>query len=86
MTKGEKWVNQIYEGIYRLRLPSLAGYRGVMSQPFLEQIGFGEFHRESMSQVGLLSEVVGAVKRNGLDSPGEKFNLLTLKDNLKGIS
>jgi ubiquinone/menaquinone biosynthesis C-methylase UbiE len=64
MTKGEKWVNQIYEGIYRLTPPLLAGCRGVMAQPFLEKIGFKEFLREFVSRLGFLSEVVRGVKSN----------------------
>jgi ubiquinone/menaquinone biosynthesis C-methylase UbiE len=66
MTKGEKWLNQIYEGIYRLRPPLLAECRGVMAQPFLKQIGFREFHREFVSQLGFPSKVVRGVKKNGL--------------------
>jgi ubiquinone/menaquinone biosynthesis C-methylase UbiE len=66
-TKGEKWVNQIYEGIYKLKPPLLAGSRGVMAQPFLEKIGFKEFHREFISQLGFPSEIVRGIKRNGLD-------------------
>ncbi len=66
MTKGERWLNQIYEGIYRMRPPLLAGCRGVMAQPFLEQTGFKEFHREFVSQFGFPSEVVRGVKKNGL--------------------
>jgi ubiquinone/menaquinone biosynthesis C-methylase UbiE len=65
MTKGERWLNQIYEGIYRLRPPLLAGCRGVMALPFLQQIGFREFHREFVSQFGFPSEVVRGVKKNG---------------------
>ena len=67
MTKGERWLNQIYEGLYRLRPPLLAGCRGVMAQPFLEQVGFREFHREFVSQLGFPSEVVRGVKKNGFD-------------------
>jgi ubiquinone/menaquinone biosynthesis C-methylase UbiE len=66
-TKGERWVNQIYEEIYKLRPPLLAGSRGVMAQPFLEKIGFREFHREFISQLGFPSEIVRGIKRNGLD-------------------
>jgi len=64
MTKGERWVNQIYEEIYKLKPPLLAGCRGVMAQPFLEEIGFKEFQREFVSQFGFPSEVVRGVKRN----------------------
>jgi ubiquinone/menaquinone biosynthesis C-methylase UbiE len=66
MTKGEKWLNQIYEGIYKLKPPLLAGCRGVISEPFLEKIGFKEFRREFVSQLGFPSEVVQGVKKNGL--------------------
>ena len=63
MTKGEKWVNQIYEGIYKLKPPLLAGCRGVMAQPFFERIGFKDFQREFISQFGFPSEVVKGIKR-----------------------
>ena len=65
MTKGERWLNQIYEGIYRLKPPLLAGCRGVMAQPFLKKIGFDQFQREFVSQLGFPSEVVRGMKRNG---------------------
>ena len=66
MTKGRRWLNKIYEEIYKLKPPLLAGCRGVMAQPFLEEIGFKEFQREFVSQLGFPSEVVLGVKRNGL--------------------
>jgi ubiquinone/menaquinone biosynthesis C-methylase UbiE len=65
MTKGEKWLNHIYEGIYRLKPPLLAGCRGVLAQPYLKKIGFGELRREFVSQLGFPSEVVRGVKGNG---------------------
>ncbi len=64
MTKGETWVNQIYEGIYKLKPPLLAGCRGVMALPFLEEIGFKEIKREFVSNFGFPSEVIRAVKKN----------------------
>jgi ubiquinone/menaquinone biosynthesis C-methylase UbiE len=66
MTKGERWLNQIYEGIYKLKPPLLAGCRGVRAHPFLENIGFEEFRTEFVSQLGFPSEVVRGIKRNGL--------------------
>lgn len=63
MTKGETWVNQIYEGIYKLKPPLLAGCRGVMALPFLQEIGFKEIKREFVSSFGFPSEVIRAVKR-----------------------
>ena len=65
MTKGERWLNQIYEEIYKLKPPLLAGCRGVMAQPFLKEIGFSQFRREFVSQLGFPSEVVRGVKGNG---------------------
>jgi len=66
MTKSEKWLNQIYEEIYKLRLRLLAGCRGIRVQPFLEASGFQEIEREYVSQLGFPSEVVRAVKQNGM--------------------
>jgi len=53
-----------HKEIYKLKPPLLAGCRGVMAQPFLEEIGFKEFQREFVSQFGFPSEAVGGVKRN----------------------
>ena len=61
-TKGEKWVNTIYEKLYKLKPPLVAGSRGVLAQPFLEEIGFKNVHREFFSQLGFPSEVVLGVK------------------------
>ena len=65
MTKGERWLNQICEEIYKLKPPLLAGCRGVLAQPFLKEIGFSQFRREFVSQLGFPSEVVRGVKGNG---------------------
>ena len=65
MTKGEKWLNQIYEEVYKLKPPLLAGCRGVMARPFLKEIRFSQFRREFVSQLGFPSEVVRGVKGNG---------------------
>jgi ubiquinone/menaquinone biosynthesis C-methylase UbiE len=66
MTKGEKWLNQIYEEIYKLKPPLLAGCRGIWVKPFLEAVGFNQIQRQFVSQLGFPSEVVRAVKGNGL--------------------
>jgi ubiquinone/menaquinone biosynthesis C-methylase UbiE len=63
MTKSEKWVNQIYEGIYRLKPPLLAGCRGVFARPFLEKVGFKDIRREFVSQLGFPSEVIRGIKK-----------------------
>jgi ubiquinone/menaquinone biosynthesis C-methylase UbiE len=67
MTKGERWVNQIYEEIYKLKPPLLAGCRGVMAQPFLEEIGFKKFQREFVSQLGFPSEVVRGINEKEVE-------------------
>lgn len=67
MTKGERWVNEIYEEIYKLKPPLLAGCRGVMAQPFLEEIGFKKFQREFVSQLGFPSEVVRGIKEKEVE-------------------
>lgn len=58
MTKGEKRVHQLYEALYLLKLPFLAGCRGVFLQPFLEKTGFKDFEREFISMFGFPSEVI----------------------------
>lgn len=61
-TKGERWVNQLYEELYKLRPPIVAGSRGVRAQPFLERLGFREITRVYVSQFGFPSEIVCGVK------------------------
>jgi ubiquinone/menaquinone biosynthesis C-methylase UbiE len=63
MTKGEKWINHIYEKVYKMKPPLLAGCRGVLAQPFLQETGFKNFRREFVSQFGFPSEVIKGVKR-----------------------
>ena len=61
-TKGETWFNQVYEMIYKLRLPLVAGARGVLIKPFLERTDFVNIRREFVSQLGFPSEVVCGIK------------------------
>lgn len=62
MTKGEKRFNKIYEELYKLKPPLLAGARGVLAQPYLQQIGLEGVKREFVSQFGFPSEVVVGFK------------------------
>ena len=62
-TNGESWINQIYEQIYKLKPPIIAGSRGVRAQPFLKEVGFTKIRREFISQFGFPSEVVRGVKK-----------------------
>ena len=66
MTKGERRLNQIYEEIYKLKPPLLAGCRGVFVAPFLDALEFKKIKREYVSQLGFPSEVVCALKQDGL--------------------
>ena len=63
MTKGGKWAHPFYEGLYKLKPPFLAGCRGMLLQPFLENLGFKDFKREFVSKFGFPSEVIQAVRR-----------------------
>lgn len=62
MTKGGNRINRIYEGIYKLKPPLLAGCRGILAQPYLERIGFNDFNREFISQCGFPSEIIMGLK------------------------
>ncbi len=66
MTKGEKRFNQVYEEIYKVKPPLLAGCRGVFVALFLEALEFEKIKRQFVSQLGFPSEVVCAFKKNGL--------------------
>jgi ubiquinone/menaquinone biosynthesis C-methylase UbiE len=63
MTKAGNRLNRLYEDLYKLRPPLLAGCRGVLAQPYLEKIGLNEFKREFVSQCGFPSEIIMGVKR-----------------------
>lgn len=65
MTKGERRINKIYEEIYKLKLPLIAGCRGVISKPFLQRVGFQVVRREFVSQIGFPSEIVLGIKGDG---------------------
>ena len=65
MTKGERRINKIYEEIYKLKLPLIAGCRGVISKPFLQRVGFQVIRREFVSQIGFPSEIVLGIKGDG---------------------
>jgi ubiquinone/menaquinone biosynthesis C-methylase UbiE len=63
MTKSESWFNQVYEMVYKLKPPLLAGSRGVLIRPFLEKKHFVNISREFISQLGFPSEVVCGTKK-----------------------
>ena len=61
-TRSGRWVNQIYEQLYKLRTPIVAGSRGIQVQPFVDKLGFTKVRREFVSQFGFPSEIVSATK------------------------
>jgi hypothetical protein len=63
MTRGEKRLQQFYEGISKFGSPLLLGCRGVLLRPFPEDLGFEEARREFVSRLGFPSEVLMGIKR-----------------------
>jgi len=61
MTRGKRWYNGIWEGIYRIRPALLGGCRGVSLLPQLAACGFRQTGREYVSQFTFPSEVVYGV-------------------------
>ncbi len=62
MTQGQKWFNNIGEGLYQIAPVLLGGGRGVNLQPYVDSAGFKDLHREYISQFMFPSEIVYAVK------------------------
>ncbi|MFQ5569772.1 MAG: class I SAM-dependent methyltransferase [Rhodothermales bacterium] len=58
MTRGTRWYNQVWEGIYRIHAPLLGGCRGVIVEPFMRKAGFENTRRDYVSQWTFPSEVV----------------------------
>ncbi len=62
MTKGQRWLNFLWEFVYRLNPAWLGGCRGVYLLPYLELAGFEETKREFIRQMTLPSEVLYGAK------------------------
>jgi ubiquinone/menaquinone biosynthesis C-methylase UbiE len=61
MTRGERWYNGIWERIYRMNPALLGGCRGVRLLPVLEECGFRQATRETISQMTFPSEIVHTI-------------------------
>jgi ubiquinone/menaquinone biosynthesis C-methylase UbiE len=61
MTTGERWYHGIWERIYRINPALLGGCRGVTLLPVLEECGFRQVTRETISQMTFPSEIVCAI-------------------------
>lgn len=60
MTRGERFYQKLWEGVYRLNPRWLGGCRGVLLLEHLQRAGFQNIHREMLSQFGFPSEVISA--------------------------
>lgn len=60
MTKADRWYQQRWESIYRVNPGWMGGCRGVLLAPALQQAGFTDLRRETVSQVGFPSEILTA--------------------------
>lgn len=65
MTLPERRRDSFWEAAYARGVDLTAGCRGVLAAPPLEELGFGDVHREYMGQIGFPTEVVTAVKPAG---------------------
>jgi len=62
MTKAERFYQKIYEGIYHLNPRWLGGCRGVLLAGYVQQAGFADVRRETVSQLGFPAEVLTALR------------------------
>lgn len=60
MTRGERFYQQIWEGVYHLNPRWMGGCRGVLLLEPLQAVGFKLAQREMLSQFGFPSEIISA--------------------------
>lgn len=60
MTRGERFYQKIWEGVYHLNPRWLGGCRGVLLHQYLKKAGFRNIKREFLSQFGFPSEIIAA--------------------------
>ncbi len=65
VTRGKRWLNQIYEGTHRLRPPLIAGPEVSWLRLFSSRLDLEVFEGEFVSQVGFTSEVPRGMRMNG---------------------
>ena len=61
MTRGERFHQKVWEGVYHLNPRWLGGCRGVLLQDYLRNAGFRNIKREFLSQLGFPSEIIIAM-------------------------
>jgi ubiquinone/menaquinone biosynthesis C-methylase UbiE len=62
MTKSRTWLSRAWEWLYQRNPSLLAGCRGVLAAPFLEEMGLRDVRREEIRQLSFPSEVLVATK------------------------
>lgn len=60
MTKGEHFYERFWETVYRVNPRWLGGCRGVLLSEAMQQAGFIDIRRETVSQLGFPSEIISA--------------------------
>jgi ubiquinone/menaquinone biosynthesis C-methylase UbiE len=65
MTKGERPLHRVWDGLYARGINLTANCRGVLAAPVLAKLGFTEIRREYMAQLTFPTEIVTARKPKG---------------------
>ncbi len=60
MAKGERFYQHFWELVYRINPKLMGGCRGVMLSQTMQEVGFKNIHRETVSQFGFPSEIITA--------------------------
>ena len=60
MTRGERFYEKFWEGVYNFNPRWLGGCRGVILHDYLKAAGFQNIEREMISQFGFPSEIISA--------------------------
>lgn len=60
MTKGERFYQYFWELVYRINPKWLGGCRGVLLSQAIQEVGFNNIYRETVSQFGFPSEIITA--------------------------
>ncbi len=64
MTRGERFYEKFWEGVYNFNPHWLGGCRGVLLYDYLKSAGFQNIEREKLSQFGFPSEIISAKRVN----------------------
>lgn len=70
MTKGERPLHRVWDGLYSRGIVLTANCRGVLAAPVLKQLSFADVHREYLTQMSFPTEIVTARKGRYVSSHG----------------